>query len=120
MNSEIHRALAKKQNVSPNDFTSPVTLRARIERYIMRFSLGYWRSLTRGGMQTKIGSQKFSGNYNSGLNAACFVRSRRQGVPEYVLLPLPWNGKICQARLAFSPPSPQSFSRLRVFHLARS
>jgi hypothetical protein len=39
-----------------------------------------------GGMRTKIGSQKFSGNYNSGLNAAGFARSRRQGVPGYVLL----------------------------------
>jgi len=79
----------KKRNVSLNDFTSPATFRARIERYITQFSPGYWRSLTRGGMRTKIGSPKFSGNYNSGLNAAHFVRFLRQGVPGYVPLPLP-------------------------------
>jgi hypothetical protein len=33
MNSEIHRASKKKQNASPNDFTSLVALRAKIERY---------------------------------------------------------------------------------------
>jgi hypothetical protein len=32
MNSEIHRASKKRQNASPNDFTSTITLRARIER----------------------------------------------------------------------------------------
>src|SRR6266481_3237796 len=58
MSSEIHRALNKKRNASPNDFTSPITLRARIEPYITQFSPGYWRSLTREGMRTKIGSQK--------------------------------------------------------------
>src|SRR5436190_19826788 len=79
MNSEIHRALAKKQNVSPNDFTSAVTLRVRIERYIMRFSPGYWRSLTRGGMQTKVGSQKFSGNYNSGLKCGMLCEISKAG-----------------------------------------
>src|SRR5438046_6268482 len=104
MSSEIHRALNKKQNALPNDFTSPLTLRARIEPYITQFSPGYWRSLIREGMRTKIGSQKFSGNYNLGLNAAHFVRSRMQGVPGYVLLPLPSSGRICQIRLAFSLP----------------
>jgi hypothetical protein len=54
-------------------------------------------------MRTKIGSPKFSGNYNFGLNAARFVKSRRQGVPGYVPLPLLSNGKICQGRLAVSP-----------------
>src|SRR5205814_10124296 len=109
MNSENHRALAKKQNVWPNDFTSAVTLRAKIERYITRFSPGYWRSLTRGGMRMKIGPRELSRNYNSGPNAACIVRSRRQGVPGYTLLPMPCNGKTCQPRVAFTPPSPQTF-----------
>jgi hypothetical protein len=54
-----------------------------------QFSPAYWRSLTRGRMRTKIGSQRFYWNYKLELNAAYFVRSRRQGMLGYVLLPLP-------------------------------
>ena len=38
------------------------------------------------------------------INAAYFARSRRQGVPGYVPLPLPGSGKTCRIRLTFSQP----------------